>query len=466
MTLLFQAAPLAVLAALLATRHGPVPAVAAAIAACLPVAWATLPAGTSLPGFLFTELPRAAWLAFIPAAVVAGGLALLDGLTARRATPPPVADPDKLFTAAFLLGPFTESVTGFGVGVVFALGAAHRAGVRGAPAVAIALFALILVPWGGFGPGTVLGAALAHVPVQDMALRNAAYSAAFMLPMLALFWAIASRAGHGVPARRKLGQLGWVLALGGLLVGSHLVLPFEIAGVVATGPLLVLRLARGLDLRVPDVRRKATQAALPYAGLTAALLLSRLWFDPPALAPFDTLPAFPLTHASVVLWLVALTLLLRQKQGALRLVSVLRRAARPALTILLYVVFARLMAGSGASAALANGFAGAFGSAAPYAAPVLGMMAGIVAGTNVGSNATMMPIQATLGQLATLPPSLLPAVQNFAGSNGCLLAPQVLAVATSLTPAAERPAPQAVWRLIWPALPATILVGLGAVALG
>ncbi|MBN9272976.1 MAG: hypothetical protein J0J15_22590, partial [Mesorhizobium sp.] len=40
---------------------------------------------TGLPAFLVDELPRALWLAFIPIAVVSGGLAFHEGVSARRA---------------------------------------------------------------------------------------------------------------------------------------------------------------------------------------------------------------------------------------------------------------------------------------------------------------------------------------------------------------------------------------------
>ncbi len=465
MTLLLQAAPLLLLAGLLAARFGPVPAVAAAIALALPAAWVSLPAGAGLAGFLAGELPRAVWLAFIPVAVVAGGLAFHEGVSARREAGAGVVDSDPLFTAAFLLGPFAESVTGFGVGMVFALTAARRAGVRGAPAVALALFALVLVPWGGLGPGTALGAALAQVDVQAMTTRNAWYSAAWLLTLLPLFWRIAAAAGQPVPAARRTGHLVWVAALGAALIGSHKLFPFEIAGIVATGPLLAIRLARITDLRSPGAREAAWHAVRPYAGLTAALLATRLWADPPTLAPYPGLLPLPLTHASVVLWAAALVLM-AGPGCARRLGTVLRRAGRPALTILLYVVLAQLMAGSGASRALAIAFAAAFGAAAPYASPLLAAIGGLVAGTNVGSNATMMPVQAELGRIAALPDTLLPAVQNFAGSASCLFAPQILGIATALAPPDDRPLPDALWRLMWPALPAAVIIGFVAVALG
>lgn len=63
-----------------------------------------------------------------------------------------------MFTAAFLLGPFAETVTGFCVGAIFALGVMRRAGVAPVPAAAMSLLTLALIPWGGLGPGTAVGA--------------------------------------------------------------------------------------------------------------------------------------------------------------------------------------------------------------------------------------------------------------------------------------------------------------------
>lgn len=464
MTLFLQAAPLLALAALLIARAGAIPAVAAAILVALPATWVSLPADAGFLPFLAAEIPRAVWLAFIPVAVVAGGLAFHAGVSEKE-TGARVSDPDPLFTAAFLLGPFTESVTGFGVGMVFALAAARRAGVRGGPAVALSLFALVLIPWGGLGPGTTLGAALAHVNVQTMTRLGAWYSAAWLLTLLPLYWSVAAIAGQPVPAARRLEHVAWIAAMGAILIGSHLLFPFEVAGILATGPLLALRLGRAIDLGTAAARRIAWRTARPYLGLTAALLATKLWAHPPTLEPFPGLLPLPVTHASVVLWVAALVLL-SGPGGASRLGMVLRRAERPALTILLYVVLARLMGGSGASTALANAFAGAFGAAAPYASSLLAAAGGLVAGTNVGSNATMMPVQTELGRIAGLPVVLLPAIQNFAGSASCLLAPQILGIATALAPTEDRPSPAALWRLMWPSIVTAILVGTAAVAVG
>ena len=126
--------------------------------------------------------------------------------------------------------------------------------------------------------------------------------------------------------------------------------------------------------------------------------------------------------------------------------------------LLLYVLLARWMAGSGATGALANAAAGALGDLAPYAVPVLGLAAGMVTGSNVGSNAAMMPVQQALGLAAGLPPLLAPAVHNFAGAAGAGMSFAGTALVCGLLAVGTRPAQ--VWRLLLPSF-AAVIVGLG-----
>jgi lactate permease len=136
---------------------------------------------------------------------------------------------------------------------------------------------------------------------------------------------------------------------------------------------------------------------------------------------------------------------------------------RPAAVLLLYVLFARWMAASGATAALASAAAGTLGGLAPYAVPMLGLLAGLVTGSNVGSNASMMPVQQALGLAAGLPPLLAPAIHNFAGAAGAGMSFAVTALVCGLLADGTRPAQ--VWRLLLPSLAAVILIGWAGVAL-
>ncbi len=456
MILALQAIPLLLLVGLLSSgRAGPVPAVLAALAAALPGIALSVP---DLPAFLAQETARAAFLALKPILVVAGGLLFHAAVTREGTAAPHRAEPRRIFVATLLAGSFLESVTGFGVGAVFALSALRGMGLSGAPAGAMALLSLYLVPWGGLGPGTALGAALVGLPAQELA-EATAWRSAFWLPVLGpVLWRLCAAAGIAVPGREKLAQMAVLLGMAVALPLSHRILPFEVVGIVVSGVPLLGMLWRLHPPRGMAGWRAALRRLAPYAGLTAALLLARGWRGAPSWDPFPGLPGFPLTHVAVVLWVFAALLLVpRGRAGLATGAAALRRARRPALAMLLYVVLAGWLSGSGAAAALAGAVAGALGPLAPHAVPVLALLSGIATGSNVGSNATMMPVQAALGQAAGLPPLLAPSVQNFAGSAGAGASFAGTAMICGLLADGTRPGQ--LWRPLLPSLLAVLTVG-------
>jgi lactate permease len=463
MILLIQVMPMLVLMVLLGIlRTGPVVACLTAIAASIPPFLLMQPA-EQLPVFMLASITEGSWLAVAPVSIVAAGLifhaAVMDEGQSVTA-PGDVAD--RLFTAAFLLGPFAETVTGFCVGAIFAMGVMRQSGVASVPAAAMSLLTLALIPWGGLGPGTAVGAALSGVSGQELGARNA-WIVAFELPLLLmLFWHWSSRAGFPTPAARKLGQFAWVLAVGASLVLWHRVAPWELAGVLATGPLLALRLLMSNPPRGREAWRSATRAALPYLVLAGALLMSRLWRDAPALRPFEGLPALPANHAMVAIVVVALLVALMTPQPGRLIATGLTRAWRPALALLVFVLLSRFLFNAGVPQALAQAIAGALGPTAPFASPVLAGIAAFFAGTNVGANSTMMPLQSELGRLAGMDPAALPAIQN--GTLFLLLAPQVVGMIAGL--AGRGVTPACIWRMAWPIAVVSLAVGLAAVAIG
>lgn len=461
MRLALQALPLLLLLGLLVSgRAGPVPAVLAALVAALPAVAMAVPA--PLP-FLAEQTARGAYLALMPILIVAGGLLFHAAVARQRASPRRDRVPRRIFAATLLAGAFLESVAGFAVGAVFALAALRGLGLGGAPAGAMALLSLCLVPWGGLGPGTALGAMLTGLPAQDLAAATALPNALW-LPLLGpVLWRLCAAAGIAVPAREKLLQAATLAVMAAGLVLAHRLLPFEIVGLAVTGLPLLLWLWR-LD---PPADGAAWRAALgrlaPYAALTLALLAARAVPSPPAWTPFADLPGLPLTHVAVVLWAVGLVLLLLREAPLALLRGALVRAKRPALAMLLYVVLARWLAGAGIAAALAAALAGALGPAAPYAVPVLGLVGGMVTGSNVGSNAALVAVQSALGEASGLPPLLAPALHNFAGAAGAGMSFAVTALVCGLLADGTRPVQ--LWRLLAPSLAAVLLIGWLGLAL-
>lgn len=458
MILAFQAAPLVVLLALLASgRAGPIPACGVALLLALPAIALSLPEGGTLPGFLPGASLTAAWLALQPMAIVAGGLAFHAAVERRGEAEARTPTPARVFAVTLPLGAFLESVTGFAVGAVFALAALRAMNIGGAVAVALAIQALVLVPWGGLGPGTLLGATLAGVSPHEAAALAAWPNAVWIILLAPVLWWLQARAGVPVPAREKAMQALMLAVLAVLLIALHAVVPFEVVGVLASGIVAVWALWRADP---PRELGTALRAAMPYLVLTIALLAARAVPNPPALQPFPELPAFPVTHVAIVLWVVAIGLLVATGEAQARLAGAMRRAARPMAVLFLYVLLGRWLAGGGVALALAEAMVEGKGSAALYAMAPMGFLAGLVTGSNVGANAALMPVQAALGQVLGLPALLAPAVHNFAGAAGAGMSVGVTAMLCALLADGTKPAQ--VWRLLIPSMLLVALIGTAA----
>ncbi|MCX8134556.1 MAG: L-lactate permease [Roseococcus sp.] len=445
--ILTDAAPLLLLLGLLASgRVAPLPACLFALIAALPALW--LREAEGLVGFLWRESLAGAFLALPPVLIVAGGLLFQAAIAGGQASAMPrPATPARIFAVSLPGGAFLESVTGFSIGAVFALGALMAMGVRGVVAVALSVQALTLVPWGGLGPGTALGAAIAGVPGQAVGAIAAWPAALWLLLLLPLQWRLQAMAGAAPPAAERAVQAGLTLLLGALLILAHRLLPFELAGVVAAGPVAALALWRA------DRPARPVAAAAPYLLLLAALLAARAVPGVPLWRPYPELPGFALNHVAVVLLAVALLLLLWHGRAD-RAGPALARALRPGAALLLYVVLGRWLAEGGIAADLAAALAGLLGPAAPVAIAPMALLSGIVTGTNVGSNAALMPVQHALGQAMGLDPALVAALHNVAGGAGAGMGAAGLAMLCALVGDGTRPA-QA-WRLLLPSMAAVL----------
>jgi lactate permease len=466
MILLVQVAPLAAIVALLASgRADPLRAVVVALVLAVPAAAVSVPPGTALAPLLAEEAARGAFLALQPIAVTLAGLVFHGAVSARprENEGDGVATHARLFTVCLLLGPFFETVTGFGVGAVFALGDLHALGVFGPAGAALSLFSQVLIPWGGLGPGTLLGAALAGVPLRALGAWNAVLSAAWLLALLPVFWRLAAEAGLPPSRRDRLEGAATLLVFGALLIAANLLATVEVAGLLALGPPLLWQVRHRI------ARPGAARTAAPYLALSAVLLASRLVPGAAAaltsvavLQPWPDLPGFALLHQpGMLLGAVGLGVLATvagHRRAILR--TALARGARPAALMLGYVVLARLLGGSGAAAALARALAASAGPALPFVVPLLGAAGGFFAATNVGSNSILMPIQSAMP--LPLPPAFVAAVQNFTGSAFCVVAPMRLGATAAL--AADGTAPGAIGRRLWATGAAAVAVAWVAIA--
>ena len=225
------------------------------------------------------------WLALLVGAVILGGLFFREVISEHGAAddPAPVAPERRrkqLYTTCFLIGPFAEGATGFGVGQVTIAPMLNGIGLAPLHAILFGLFSQMMVSWGAMANGTIVGAQLSGIAPTDLGVHSALLTAPLLIAWLCLFWRIAALAKVPGTALDFVGEALCTAAAAGLLVAANAVFGPEVAALAALGPLIV---ARFLMNGRPDREqwRSALRVGLPYVALIAGLRATR------AITPVD-----------------------------------------------------------------------------------------------------------------------------------------------------------------------------------
>jgi len=335
-----------------------------------------------------------------------------------------------LLLIVFGITPFMESVTGFGLGVIVAIPLLLRFGLPPAKAAVIALLGLVLVPWGGLGPGTLVASELGGVSFHDLGMM----SAWFNLPVILVSMVTVLALAFGRDAVRHLGLALLVVAVLwlSLLLASRYGTP-PVAGIIASSCVVsaLLLLARFRQGSTPGTSRELLRMALPYAVLTGGLLLSKgliTALQAPAALQCLASPALWLPLTTLLsLWLLRVPAAQWQTHVRATLVNWWPIASSTTAFMLLGV----LLAANGMAAELAR-TAASTGQLFAFLAPALGSLGAYVTGSNTGA-AAMFSAATVLASTETGGLGLIVlAGQNVAGSFAIILAPPRIALAAGI----------------------------------
>ncbi|HEV7369277.1 L-lactate permease [Arenibaculum sp.] len=464
--------PLLAVAVLIASgRTGPIGAGLCGVAITVAVASTTAPASMEMADVLTASM-KGLWLAWFVGAVILGGLFFREvlsstGVEGEGAEPASAwLNRRRTFAACFLIGPFAEAATGFGVGQVTTIAILLRTGISPLNVVTLGLFSQVLVPWGAMANGTIVGAAFAGITPRELGVESAILSVPLLSAWLVLFWRMAAAAGLENNVRHMLADLAWMAAALLLLIAANQRLGPEIAGMAALGPLVALQFWR--DERPDEGRWKsALGVALPYTALIAGLAASRAvpalnaWLaQVAAIQPFtDATTWYPALHPGS--WLVAVGLIAACVSGRIGAIAgaartTWSRGRKAILTIAIYLVMARIMADSGMAGALAAGLGQALGPYAVVSTPWLAGAFGFLAGSGNASNGLLMAAQAGIAAQSGLPLVQVAAIQNTAAAALTMLSPVRVAMGCAL--ARQTDLEHAVYRRAWPLGAAPLLL--------
>jgi lactate permease len=428
---------------------------------------------------LAREIPAGLWLSWTVIAIIVAGL-FFHRCTLARVSPTASvvteATPRRLWAVCFLLAPFSEAVTGFGVGYIIALAALRRLGLGGITALLFGLYSQSLVPWGALATGTTVGATLAGLTPNQLGLASAVLQAPIHVFYLLLYWRFARQAGIKVPLPQKIDDALWTTVLLALVWLVNRYADAAIAAAAPTAVLLALRFWRG-DWQKhgrPDLDhlRQAIVANAPYVALTAALCATRL--VPPlrdflmllwAIRPYDDQPAFAPLYAPGF-WLVSIGIVVvLAARGSLLAVTrdTLKSAWRSCAVTLAFVVMAELYVGSGMARQIAEALHQAAGRGAALGVPLFAAVGGFLTGGGSAGNAMLMPMVMALGRAIALDPAWVAAVQNSVCTNLTMLSP--IRVTMGLAILALAIPDSALYRRAWPLALPPLITGVAAIGL-
>ena len=445
------------------------------VATMLAAAWIG-PDGTgsgSWAALMVREIPAGLWLSWQVLAIIVTGVffhranqtRLVDAGRALDATP------RRLWSVCFLLAPFAEAVTGFGVGYIIALAALRRLGLGGVPMLVLGLYSQSLVPWGALATGTTVGATLAGLTPNALGLGSALLQVPIHAFYLLLYWRFARQAGVPVPAIQKIDDVGWTALLLALVWLANRHTDVEIAGAAPLAALLALRFWRDERPGLADLRAALHRNA-PYVALTVALCATRL--VPPlrdllrplwALKPYDNQPAFaPLYAPGFWLISIGLVVLFTARASIGRTVADTARGAwRSCAVTLAFVVMAELYVGSGMAQQIAEALRSVAGRGAALSVPLFAGVGGFLTGGGSAGNAMLMPMVTALARAVAVDPAWIAAVQNSVCTNLTMLSPIRVSMGIGLLGHAVSDAE--LYRRAWPLALPPLLVGVAAIAL-
>ena len=340
--------------------------------------------------------------------------------------------------------PFAESLTGFGIGITIGIPLLVHCGLSARKVAVIGLLGLCAVPWGSMGPGTMIAASMAGLPLDALGLASAYVSVIpFVVTGVAAAW-LASAKGE-----RKHAVLQGVVS--GLLLTVAVSFFNAVAGTAPAGALgalvmIALHFWRGhrsvgsgaaRPSPLPPLEPLGRRALAAYGVLLAGVLLAGI------IVRWLHLSAHWRLLASPSLWLFVAALYFTR---ALPPAEALRKSLRSWMQVApvtgLFIVMGVMMAVSGMATQLAHALASG-GRWYLFAAPFVGALGGFVTGSNTGANAMFAATQTEIAQ--TLGVAVLPfmAVHNVSAALLLMGSPGKIEMACQLAP------PEAVQHRRW-----------------
>ncbi|AMM93532.1 L-lactate permease [Peribacillus simplex] len=358
------------------------------------------------------------------------------------------------------LSPLLESTSGFGIAFMIVAPILIALGFSPMKAASIGLVSLLAVPWGALSTGTVIGAQIGGIPLQELGTGTAIIS----IPVFIYFLLIAVYLAGGKDAIKyrwkEILLLSVIFSISIFLFNAFV--SVELAGVLSSLVtssigLLVIKIKNSSSLKMINETVIETSVSenngtnlniikvmSPYLILTLLIFISRLI---PSIKKFleshfvIELPSFSFSLALLYspgfwLFITCLYTIFIFKISKSIIWSSLKISIKQWVPFVIsttaFVAISQLMTTANMTFAIANAAGLIFGSMFIFVSPFIGGIGGFLTGSNTGSNAMFTQLQVETAKKTGLPLNLIASIQNTSSSHSTMASPSRIMLGASL----------------------------------
>ncbi|PWB97601.1 L-lactate permease [Salinibacterium hongtaonis] len=433
--LLLAAAPLVLIATLLAFRMPPIPSILVVIAITLALSFRFPIDADAAHNTLDSLIHVSIAVLFI----ILGGIMLAESLTASGAQDAIGSWVERAAgskgRAVILIGlgvsPLAESIIGWGLGIIICVPLLLRIGLSATRAAGVALFGLVISAWGSLGPGNLLLSE--STGVDYIAITT--WTAILSLPGLVIMGTAMLLLGLGRrEARAMLPELALTIAVvWSVLVAGNLVSP-PLAGILASlaGIATVLVLSRIREGSIPALDPMTRRALAPYGILVVSMLGATALASLLDLGPAEDVATSPALWLMITAVIAPLIFRLTGTQLTSIVAKGLRRWLPVATTTVLFIAFGGLLTATGMTETLSEG-AAELGRGFLLLVPLIGFIGGYTTGSGTGAAAMFATGTAGASSFIGVDPAVALGGQNAATSTSTMTTPSRVALAAGMT---------------------------------
>lgn len=338
------------------------------------------------------------------------------------------------------IAPTLESLTGFGLQLFFTVPLLMQIfSLR--KAIALSLLSMNIMPWGGLGLTTLVGAQIASIPFAQLSYQTSLMSF-LVFPVIGCLIYFIGRESRSIKFYQMLFPVfcGFLLSLS--LVFYNFYGMTAMAGVYAGITVVVIGLAVEFLLNKKTLPSlvKAKKALFlsfsPYIILMVLVTIAKIkvidrYLADLVVAKSGNVEFSVFTSPGIFILLTILSLCVlsqRFRKGGYFISEGVKRALYPATGTLMFISFAQIQSSSGILKALASGVSNFSLTESTFLSPLLGMISGYTTGSSVGGNALFMGLQSQIGSFFDKK-LLFSAIQNAsAGHSICMSVPDILLI--------------------------------------